>query len=255
MPARRPKQKRGDFAAIIDAVKTPLAFFALALLVVEGALGVVLARTDGENQRIALYGMLFVLLGVIAAVCFFSYKKPEALLRTISAATSPEAEARQDFGSQIKGYWWEHITADGPSALSFVEIRPDLATGAVKLDGRAYTKEGELAATWESVASCINAGERKVFYYWKGVHPPHIKKGRFEGFGEITFREFSGQIDGGDGAFSDTNMSDTTSTTLKYVEFRRCSDGEAQTMQGDDEPAKLDLVRKRLSRRKAAQAA
>jgi len=245
MPTKPPKQRISDRVAIISAVKTYLGFFVLVVLVVEAVLGALALKTQGENQLVALYGMLFVIVALIAVVSFFAYRKPEALLRTVAATATSEVQSMQDFCSRISGHWWERIIPDEPSAISFVEIRPDWATSTVKMKGNAYTRAGELAANWESVASCINPGERKIFYYWKGLHPSRPKE-PFEGFGEISFREFSNQIDSGDGVFSDTNVIDMKSTTKKSVEFRRSVTSEIQVMQEGNDKVISEMVRKKL---------
>ena len=245
MPAKPPKQKRSDRVAIISAVKTYLGFFVLVVLVVEAVLGALALKTQGGNQLVALYGMLFVIVTLIVVVSFFAYRKPEALLRTVAATMSSDAQSTHDFCKRILGHWWERIVPDEPSAISFVEIRPDVATSTVKMKGNAYTKAGVLAANWESVATCINAGERKIFYYWKGLHPARAKE-PFEGFGEISFREFSNRIDSGDGVFSDTNVVDMKSTTKKSVEFRRSAASDIQVMQEGNDKLIAELVREKL---------
>ncbi len=245
MPTKSPEQKSSDRVEIISAVKTYLGFFVLIVLVVEAVLGALALKTEGENQLVALYGMLFVIVALIVVVSFFAYRKPEALLRTVAATTSSEVQAMQDFFSRISGHWWERIIPDESSAISFVEIRPDGATSTVKMKGTAYTKAGVLAANWESVASCINPAERKVFYYWKGLHPARPKE-PFEGFGEISFREFSNRFDSGDGVFSDTNVIDMKSTTKKSVEFRRSAPSEIQVMLEGNDKLISEMVRKKL---------
>ncbi len=78
---KKPKTKKtSSRVAIINAVKTPLGFFVLVVLVVEVALGGLAAKAEGENQLVALYGMLVVVLALIAVVAFFSYRRPEALI-------------------------------------------------------------------------------------------------------------------------------------------------------------------------------
>ena len=64
---------------IIDTVKTPLGFFVLAVLVVETGLGIAATIGEGDNQRIALIGMLSIFALVVAVVAIFAYFKPEVL--------------------------------------------------------------------------------------------------------------------------------------------------------------------------------
>ncbi len=69
-----------DRTSIISAVKTPLGFFVLVVLVVEGILGTLSgAALSGSDRSVALYGM-FALIGVlIAVVVLLAVFRPEAL--------------------------------------------------------------------------------------------------------------------------------------------------------------------------------
>ena len=235
-------QKISDRVAIINAVKTYLGFFVLIVLVVEGVLGVLAVRTKGQNQLVAICGMIFVVIILIVVVSFFAYRKPRALLDSGANQDKPEL---QDFCNRISGHWWERIKPDEPSAISFVEINPDLATNTIKMKGSSYNRDGELAAIWETVASCINISERKIFYYWKGLHPSRPSE-PYEGFGEISFNESPDRIDRGVGFFSDTNITDMESTTRKFVEFQRSIEQDIQVLQEGNIKLISELIRKRL---------
>src|SRR6266850_4064331 len=207
MPPRPTKQNNTSRVAIIDAVKTYLGFFVLVVLVVEAVLGTLAIKSEGQNQQVALYGMLLVIVALIVIVSFFAYRKPDALLRAFGSRTAQDGQSLQDFCIRISGHWWERIKPDESSAVSFVEIAEDPATSTVKMKGKAYSRDGKLAAIWESVASCINVSERKMFYYWKGWHPARPSE-PYEGFGEVSFLESANGIDSGVGFFSDTNVTD-----------------------------------------------
>lgn len=245
MPPKPSKQKSADRVAIISAVKTYLGFFVLVVLVVEAVLGALALKTEGQNQLVALYGMIFIIGALISVVSFFAYRKPDALLRTIASRQEQEAQSLQEFSNHISGHWWERIKPDEPSAISFVEIRRDPATNTVKMKGNAYNRNGELAAIWESVASCINLSERKVFYYWKGWHPLRPTE-PYEGFGEVSFYDSSNGIDSGVGFFSDTNLTDMKSTTKKSIEFRRCEGRYIQAMQEGNDKTISEIIRNKL---------
>jgi hypothetical protein len=231
--------KKSERVAVINAVKTYLGFFVLVILIVEVVLGAVVLKAQGINQMIALYGMLFVILVMIAVVSFFAYKKPDALLRTARQQIDA-AQPLQDFSNRIAGYWWEKITPNETSSISFVEIRLDAATGTVKMKGKGYSKAGEFSSVWESVASCINPGERKVFYYWKGWHTARPNEA-YEGFGEISFDD-SAIIERAVGFFSDTNLTDMKSTTRKSIEFRRCEKADIKVMLDGNNSSIAELV-------------
>jgi hypothetical protein len=231
--------KKSERVAVINAVKTYLGFFVLVVLIVEVVLGAVALKAQGVNQMIALYGMLFVILVMVAVVSFFAYKKPEALLRTARQQID-SAQPLQDFSNRIAGYWWEKITPNETSSISFVEIRLDAATGTVKMKGKGYNKTGVFSSVWESVASCVNPGERKVFYYWKGWHTARPNEA-YEGFGEISFDD-SAIIERAVGFFSDTNLTDMKSTTRKSIEFRRCEQADIKVMLDGNNSSIAELV-------------
>jgi hypothetical protein len=66
-------------AELVQAVKTPLGFFVLTILVVEAVLGGLTAFSSSADRRLLIWGML-VLLGVsIAVVGALAYLKPEVL--------------------------------------------------------------------------------------------------------------------------------------------------------------------------------
>lgn len=245
MPEESTKQKSTDRVGIINAVKSYLGFFVLIVLVVEAVLGAVALGTQGSNQLVALYGMLFIVVVLIVVVSFFAYLKPDALLRAIKSRQVQGGQPLQEFSDSVSGHWWEFIKPDETSAISYVELRTDSATNTVKMKGSAYSKTGELSAIWESVASCVNPNERKVFYYWKGWHPSRPNE-PYEGFGEISFHGSPKRMDSGVGFYSDTNVVDMKSTTKKSVEFRRCVESEIQMMQEGDNKSISETVQKKL---------
>ena len=67
MPTKSKKQKSPERVAIINAVKTYIGFFVLIVLVIESVLGAIALNTEGQNQLVALYGMLFIVL----VLCWF----------------------------------------------------------------------------------------------------------------------------------------------------------------------------------------
>lgn len=227
MPRRPQKRETSGRTEIIGAVKTYLGFLVLLVLVAEATFGALALQTSGGTQIFAVSAMLFVTIVLIAIVCFFAYVKPEALL---SSGLPREAD---EFRRQISGYWWERIIPDVPSALSFVEVSLDTATNGLILKGQAYSRSGELPAIWDTMATCINSHDRKVFYYWRGWHPSRPQE-PYEGFGEISFHE------------ARSNVIDMKSTTRKSADFRRSTDEEATQMRSGNGKLIADLVRIKL---------
>jgi len=76
---------------IIQSVKTPLAFFVLSVLVVEGLLATLLVSAEGTDKTIAIVGMLILLLGAGAAVFFLAYRKPTTLTGSSAEQRVPDA--------------------------------------------------------------------------------------------------------------------------------------------------------------------
>jgi hypothetical protein len=74
----KPPDNKGR-ARIITAVRTPLGFFTLAILVVEAILGATVAITSGEDRRVALIGMLMLLAILIVGVGLLVVFRPAAL--------------------------------------------------------------------------------------------------------------------------------------------------------------------------------
>lgn len=245
MPSEPTRPGGSDRVGLINAVKTYLGFFVLVVLVVESVFGAIALKTTGSTQILAMGAMVLVIGLLILVVSFFAYRKPEALLRSMGGSTEGDLQPLVDFSRRIAGYWWEWVRPGDASALSLVLIRADTATNSVKLGGRAYRPDGEIVALWESIASCINWGERKIFYAWKGWHPLRPDE-PYEGFGEISFHEAADGFESGVGFFTDTNLIDLKTTRKKSSEFRRCSDQDRQVMQGDDRAAMLALIRKKL---------
>lgn len=236
--------------SVISAVKTYLGFFVLLTLVVEASLGALALNSGGSIQLLAVSGMLLVILLLIGVVSLFAYKKPEALLRSMAshdaaAASSFDATPAGIFCSELAGCWWEAIKPDDASALSLVSVSPDPAGSGLKFSGKAYDRQGNLNAVWETVASCVNPGEKKVFYYWRGWHPARPNE-PFEGFGELVFHASDSGIHSGMGFFSDTNLTQLNSTTRKTVQLHRSSAEEATLLQQSNARLVAERIRQKL---------
>lgn len=66
-------------AQIIEVVKTPLAFYALVVLVIEAGFGIFALNTEGPDKTLLIGGMLGLLFLLIISVLYHSYRRPEAL--------------------------------------------------------------------------------------------------------------------------------------------------------------------------------
>lgn len=142
------------------------------------------------------------------------------------------------------GYWWSFRHGD-IATLGFVSLTLEAATNTLSVTGNGYDTNGSLDTHWESVASCINLAEKKVYYYWTGWHPARPAE-PYEGFGELSFQGSAGRFETVIGVFSDTNLTDLRSTTKKSSTWKRCSVQDVEEMLGGDSERIADLVRKRL---------
>jgi len=230
------------WVAIINAVKTPLGFFVLVVLVIETILGGLAAK--GPNQLTALYGMFFFLVLLIGVVVFLAVFRIDTLMG--KSNTSEGSTKLRKFCEGLCGYWWEVTKLARASKLSVVEVSHDSSTDTLKLQGRMYSSHGELLATWDSLATCASLGDRRVFYYWTGriFQQPNETQG---GIGEIHFYE---SLRDADGFYSEANLADFKNATRKNVTFKRSSDQEKKILKDNKQELVAELVR-RKSRRAA----
>jgi hypothetical protein len=117
MPDDSSSKSNETRAGILTAVTNRLRLFALVLLVAEGSLGAVALATSGTNQLIAMGSMLIVLVGLVFVVA----RKPDSF----TGSDDPEGERLLSFCKQIEGYWWEFVSPNEPSAISYVHIEVD----------------------------------------------------------------------------------------------------------------------------------
>lgn len=177
-----------------------------------------LLKAQGQIQLGALYAFVLIVVLLVAVLCFFNFYRPDSL-------TGSAGQSLRDFCRRVSGDWWETVVPDHPTAISLVTIAADPATGTVRMKGAAYDRDGSYAANWESEAACINLSARKIFYYWKGVHPARPTE-PYEGFGEISLDETAppNRFETGSGAFYDANLTDLKTATRKTVLLWRSTD-------------------------------
>jgi len=74
------KQVTAGRAGIIEAVKTPLGFYSLVVLVVEAILAAIAGISEGFDRTLTIACMMVVIIGLILIVAYFSVRHPGALL-------------------------------------------------------------------------------------------------------------------------------------------------------------------------------
>ncbi|MEO0973831.1 MAG: nucleotide-binding protein [Pseudomonadota bacterium] len=143
---------------------------------------------------------------------------------------------KQAFGAAIEGQWWQRMLPDTESALGYVTLKVEPATGNVRMTARAFALDHRPIAQWESKGTALNVSARTVFYYWTGWHP-RTPNESFEGFGEMRFRQHGATIDQGNGLYFDTNLSRVDDTERKSFQMRRVSAAEKAIMEsGEADP-------------------
>ena len=243
------QQHDGQRVRIIEAVTTPLGFFVLIVLVVEGVLGTVAGvsagRGEGLTATVTVVGMLVVIMSLIGVVAYVAYYRPHHL--GVGRPHSVTAE-QQEFCRLAAGYWWGW--AD-PGLVGFVTLWHDKLAGTLTMKGVSYDGDANVRYIWESAGSCISRSGNKLNYCWNGRDEKPTDRGPIqwrEGFGEISFNVFgSDPIDSAVSWFFDTNIADVTDATKKSSTFKRCSTKEEETMRGNDRKEIARLVKQKLA--------
>jgi hypothetical protein len=150
------------------------------------------------------------------------------------------------FCESVEGAWWERITRDDVSALSFFTVKLDLMYNTVSLSGKSYDNKGKHVARWGSVLTRPEKDKNTILYHWEGWHAdPSVKEGRFSGFGYMDFDDPSGGVIGtGSGRFWNVDESAPENTIVKPFDLRRVTDKEiiAKMTSGGDETKRAVVV-------------
>ena len=208
-------------------------------------LGVHLAtfsRSAGQELRDALDDQC-LLIGERIAKLGARYKFSRDALGTQAAI--------RRFCESIEGAWWERITREDASALSFFRIEIDDAFNSVSLTGKSYDKEGLHAANWKSVIARIDQAENKLLYHWRGWHSrPDIANVPFHGFGEMEFDKPlkpGDVVNRGGGKFWNVDEAHPENTIVKPIQLRRAQgDSAISTMTSGKEKAVRSLIKRTL---------
>lgn len=94
MPAPKPTRKSADRGDTIRAITTPLGFFALALLIVEATLAIVLtwSKLDAEHIWSGFLWMIGTFIGVVLIVTALTIFNPKNLLYGKEEHANPALE-------------------------------------------------------------------------------------------------------------------------------------------------------------------
>jgi len=150
--------------------------------------------------------------------------RPKLNLTQVNAINS-----RLEFSNKVTGYWWERIKPDEKVALSFLTIEYDEEQLTLKIQGLAFSSNGEHVANWRSISSDIRFDEEKVFYSWEGWHPSSPAS-PYEGSGEMHFSGSEEVYRTGNGLFSKLNITDLKTTAKSSFELSRGTQAEVDIM-------------------------
>ncbi len=199
--------------ALMGATTTPLKFYALCVLGIEGLLTVVAANAEGLNQLLMICGMMLVLALLISFVGWHISKNQGMLF-----GSSGDRTAVHKFCSEIAGPWWESVEPDdGYSAVGFVDIAVDGLTDTMRVNGRSFTRAGCYIATWDSQTTHVDPQRKEVLYIWTGNHIGG-KNDAYQGFGKMVFRD---DLKAATGWFFNLKDADPTETTKKTIRLNR----------------------------------
>ena len=66
---------------LIKSIKTPLSFFVLVVIIIDGFLAVLASTSDCDERAIMIYGSLIILLIVIISVVLLTFFRPQFLYK------------------------------------------------------------------------------------------------------------------------------------------------------------------------------
>ena len=126
---------------IIASVTSPLALFALVILVIEGLLGVFAARATGADFTFLVYGMVGSLVLLILIFAFLLLFQRTSILDTLSSAADKAQSAGQAFvitlaapndmqGFDLANVSWDHQKCLARCADKEAKIKPAFGAGA-----------------------------------------------------------------------------------------------------------------------------
>jgi hypothetical protein len=94
MPPAKNSKSKNAWVGIIQSITTPLGFYVLALLIVEGTLCIVLIASKLDSAKVwcGFLWMIGIFIGVIVVVTAFACLNPRHLLYGKEEHSNPELE-------------------------------------------------------------------------------------------------------------------------------------------------------------------
>jgi len=98
--------------------------------------------------------------------------------------------------------------------------------GGLNVAGRGWQEDGTLSVRYWSEATKEHRDPSSVFYYWKGWK--HLNPNdSFEGIGEVVFDDAMNEASG---FYSDANLGDMKTATIRRILMRRVTPKEEQSI-------------------------
>ena len=152
--------------------------------------------------------------------------------------------------TRLEGDWWQHSltlrSAREPSAISLLRISRD-REGGLEISGRAWQADGTLSARYWSEASKERRDPRAIFYFWRGERPRHPNAPQLEGTGEIRLES----ADRASGFWTTRSEADPQLRERTAGVYLRADPADMWVLDGDDAPARVELLARRLQEWKA----
>ncbi len=164
---------QSHWVGIIEAVRTPLGFYALIVLASEAIMAVVLPFTQGFDRTLLLFGMLGMVGVLIGVVSFFAYTKPEALggLRASSVGNGEQTDTRRPRDEMRL-----QIRANTDEAFELIDTKSHDDSFALFMEAKSKLKYTELAGLTEDSASLrISAVREKINALFVAEEEAHRK--------------------------------------------------------------------------------
>jgi hypothetical protein len=178
------KDRSLSIVKIIQAVRTPLGFFTLVVLVIEAFMIYTCKDLSGSNLTLLIVGMIGILLLLVLIVgitiCFY----PESLFREGKVASQPEDimkiinhfKARAEIAAQLAGSW--EFTAYSKRGEDTDKIKTRGNCNIVKSDFHLYIEgnwideNDQVAGSW--FAGQIFLDERELTYVFEVPETPGV---------------------------------------------------------------------------------
>ncbi len=180
---------------IIEAVKTPLGFFVLVVLVVEVIFGFTASNTNSKEIVVAMIALIFLLVGIVA---FLSYRRPEALSGARYSEEPELAKIRQEFqekehlADMVAGEWTfsTHYQPEGDDKSREMKGCCEIRKGkyGVSMHGSCLGQDGNPGASF--VVRQVFVNEDGLTYIYEV--PLDLGKAVL-GVGQVGFVDYEGE--------------------------------------------------------------